>query len=73
MAVRNIVKFDLEKCVGCGNCVKACRKNAIEIVNSKASLISESLCDGLGVCIPSCPVGAISIERKDAPDFRQKI
>jgi translation initiation factor RLI1 len=49
------------------------RKKAIEIVNGKAALISESLCDGLGVCIPSCPVGAISIERRDAPDFRQKI
>jgi Fe-S-cluster-containing hydrogenase component 2 len=69
MAVRNIVKIDEEKCNGCGLCAKACAEGAIQIINSKAKLVSEVYCDGLGACIGHCPEGAITVEKREAAEF----
>ncbi|MCJ7692638.1 MAG: 4Fe-4S binding protein [Sedimentisphaerales bacterium] len=72
MALRNIVKIDEEKCNGCGQCVNACAEGAIEIINGKAKLVSETYCDGLGACIGKCPEDAITIEPREVPEFDEK-
>ncbi len=69
MIMRNIVRIDEEKCNGCGLCAQACAEGAIEIVNGKAKLISDTYCDGLGACIGHCPEDAITIEQREADDF----
>ena len=66
---RKIIKIDEEKCDGCGVCVPACVEGALQIVNDKAKLMSETYCDGLGACIGECPQGAITIEEREAGDF----
>ena len=66
---RKIIKIDEEKCDGCGVCVPACVEGALQIVNGKAKLMSETYCDGLGACIGECPQGAIIIEEREAEDF----
>lgn len=66
---RKIVKIDEEKCNGCGLCVKACHENALQIINGKAKLVSETYCDGLGDCLPECPTGAITIEEREAEAY----
>jgi hypothetical protein len=53
------MKIDLEKCVGCGACEKACEGSAIEIKNGKA-LIDLDACWGCGRCLKECPKGAVS-------------
>lgn len=66
---RKIVKIDEEKCNGCGLCVKACHENALQMINGKAKLVSETYCDGLGDCLPECPTGAITIEEREAEAY----
>ena len=69
MALRNIVKIDEAKCTGCGQCVSACAEGAIQIIDGKARLISDSYCDGLGACLGHCPEDAISVEQREAGEF----
>jgi NAD-dependent dihydropyrimidine dehydrogenase PreA subunit len=70
--LRTIIRIDEEKCNGCGQCVEACAEGALQLVEGKARLVSESYCDGLGACIGECPQGAISFERRVAEDFDEK-
>ncbi|HPM24475.1 MAG TPA: 4Fe-4S binding protein, partial [Phycisphaerae bacterium] len=46
--LRDVVLIDEELCDGCGQCVPACQEGALQIVNGKARLVADRLCDGLG-------------------------
>ena len=72
MALRNIVKIDEEKCIGCGLCVSACAEGAIQMIDGKAKLVSEIYCDGLGACLNCCPTDAITIEQRNAAEFDEE-
>lgn len=66
---RNIIKIDEEKCTGCGLCINACHEGALQLIDGKAKLVTDSYCDGLGACLPSCPADAIHIEEREADAF----
>ena len=66
---RKIVSIDQNLCNGCGLCVSACHEGAIQLIDGKAKLISDSYCDGLGDCLPACPVDAIQIVEREAADY----
>ncbi|MCD4715431.1 MAG: 4Fe-4S ferredoxin [Desulfobacterales bacterium] len=70
--MRKIVKIDEELCDGCGECVPGCAEGAIEIIDGKARLVSDSYCDGLGACLGECPNGAITIVEREAEDFDEE-
>jgi len=71
--LREIVKIDEEKCIGCGLCTSACQEGALQLIDGKAKLLSDAYCDGLGICLPNCPVGAITIERRTAVAFNKEV
>jgi len=49
--------------------VPSCAEGAIQIINGKAKLVADNLCDGLGACLGDCPQGAITIEKREADKF----
>ena len=48
-------------CIGCGACVAACPKMALEMVGDKAKLTKPDACDSIQECMKSCPVDAIQM------------
>lgn len=72
MALREIININEEKCNGCGLCIPNCPEGAIQILDSKARLISDLFCDGLGACIGHCPEGAITVEKREAVPYDEK-
>lgn len=47
-------------CIGFGNCVDACPRQAIFIENNTA-VVERSLCNGCGLCVSSCPKHLIEL------------
>jgi electron transfer flavoprotein alpha subunit len=54
------IQIDLDKCVGCGNCVPACPFGLLEIVDDKVQL--KEGCTFCGACQEACAYEAIIIE-----------
>ena len=60
---RTVPKFDLDKCVGCGLCVKGCRQKALEVVDKKI-VYNKDLCVNCGECVRLCKTkGAVAKEK----------
>jgi heterodisulfide reductase subunit A len=60
-----VAQIDTDKCIWCGECLKACPYNAIEKMmcdDKQVAMVIPSLCKGAGPCVPVCPLDAIAIE-----------
>ncbi len=55
------ISVDLEKCIGCSLCVRACAQDAIDIIDKKA-VINLEKCNYCTACVEACKkYGAITI------------
>jgi electron transfer flavoprotein alpha subunit len=56
------IQIILDKCVGCGLCIKVCAYDAVSLVDKKAVL--NERCTVCGACVSACKYDAIVIERR---------
>jgi pyruvate formate lyase activating enzyme len=55
-----------QKCAGCGDCVEACPRDAIEVVDG-ISRVDRTLCDLCMECVEACPTGALEVSGEEIP------
>ena len=55
-------EVDLEKCVGCGECVEVCPVDVYETQNEKSVVVNADECLACESCIEVCEEDAITIE-----------
>lgn len=58
-----MVKIDLEKCIGCGSCVRDCTMSRICMEDGKARVLGA--CFECGHCVCVCPTGAVVMDGYD--------
>jgi ferredoxin len=54
-------------------CANACPEGALQVIDGKARLVGDLLCDGLGACLNSCPEDAIKIENREADPYSELV
>lgn len=60
------IQIDLNKCIGCGACVKDCTSKNISVIDKKARIHSQN-CLKCGHCVAVCPKAAVSMTGFDEP------
>lgn len=56
-----MVKIDLERCDGCGDCVGGCPMDIFQMASSKVQAVNEDDCITCRLCETVCPKLAINI------------
>jgi len=70
---RTLPEISIEKCTGCGACMKICPSNAIGLKKKKGILVKER-CIGCGECTVACEAGAIEIKYdENVVKFQEKM
>lgn len=63
------VELDESACNACGECLRVCRFEAVELVASSTGTVARFdpfACEGCGFCARVCPTGAIAMRRRVA-------
>jgi len=55
------LKYDADKCVGCGRCTEVCPHGVFDIADKKAVPTNKDLCMECGACALNCPAKAIEV------------
>ncbi len=61
--LKNVVtlKFDEEKCTGCGMCIKVCPHNVFIMKKGKSFERDRDSCMECGACSINCPYSAVQV------------
>ncbi|MCU0862393.1 MAG: NAD(P)-binding domain-containing protein [Planctomycetes bacterium] len=58
--------IDLQKCLGCGTCVRECPEaGVLELVHGQAAVVNAAACVGHARCVSECPAGAVTLSQGD--------
>ena len=58
ISARPQLQYEVSKCLGCRACIKACSKNALDLLENELK-INFSLCDNCFECVEACYSGAL--------------
>ena len=56
------LKYNTEKCLGCGRCLEVCPHGVFEMDEKRAVIADRDLCMECGACAKNCEFGAISVD-----------
>jgi NAD-dependent dihydropyrimidine dehydrogenase PreA subunit len=61
--LKNVVtlRFDEEKCAGCGVCLLVCPRAVLGPANGKIEIVNRDACMECGACARNCPTEAFSV------------
>lgn len=62
--ISQIIKFDAEKCIQCGACIKRCHFSVFTKIYGYIK-IDISKCVGCGICENSCPTKSLKLKERD--------
>lgn len=60
---KRILMHDIDRCIGCGNCVEVCPVGAATMQNGKP-VFNRKTCNFCKECVNTCPVEALSLSGK---------
>lgn len=55
------LKYDSDKCAGCGRCVEVCPRGVFVMSGKRAVITDKDLCMECGACAKNCDFGALSV------------
>lgn len=58
------LSFLPDKCIGCGYCLKACRRHVHQVVDGK-HVLDRDVCEVCGACTKECYAGALELVGRD--------
>lgn len=58
--MKHEIKIEVQKCIGCGQCIKDCPEQNIRLIQNKAQIQSQN-CMKCGHCVAICPQNAVSM------------
>lgn len=67
-----VVRFDAEKCVGCGLCVKACAYGSISCDRAEKRISKCDHCGGTPQCVAYCPAKALDFPAEEGETLNEK-
>ena len=56
-----VIEYKPDACISCGVCIKACREEALSLVDGKV-VMDESKCNHCGRCVKACPADSWDYE-----------
>ena len=56
-----VLSYNASSCIGCGNCLDHCPKDALSLVSGKIS-VDRLACDNCGQCVAYCYQGALELK-----------